>query len=342
MDKYFAFQWHITDNCDQRCKHCYIFSQDNDMPIREMSWEDMQKVLHNCVEMCKQLGRVPYFYITGGDPILHRGFWLLLELLKSKSISFSIMGNPFHLNKDVCNRLKAYGCEGYQLSIDGLRETHDRIRKAGSFNTTLEKISIIRDAGILSVIMTTVSGINIKEIPAIIDLVVQHNVDVFAFARYCPTSFDKSTHIESGEYRELMDLCWGKFEQYKDLGTTFNLKDHLWTLYLYEKGLCTIPDDLDERTIYDGCNCGISHLTILPHGDVYACRRMESVVGNIFTDRLADIFLGEKMDKYREYGKFEKCDKCELIRFCRGCPAVAYGYTHNLYGTDPQCWKLVA
>ena len=26
MRQYFSFQWHITDECDQRCKHCYIFS----------------------------------------------------------------------------------------------------------------------------------------------------------------------------------------------------------------------------------------------------------------------------------------------------------------------------
>lgn len=25
--EYFAFQWHITDSCDQRCEHCYIFSE---------------------------------------------------------------------------------------------------------------------------------------------------------------------------------------------------------------------------------------------------------------------------------------------------------------------------
>ena len=25
MSQYFSFQWHITDECDQRCKHCYIF-----------------------------------------------------------------------------------------------------------------------------------------------------------------------------------------------------------------------------------------------------------------------------------------------------------------------------
>ena len=28
MKQYFAFQWHITDECGQRCQHCYIFSED--------------------------------------------------------------------------------------------------------------------------------------------------------------------------------------------------------------------------------------------------------------------------------------------------------------------------
>ncbi|MDR1957245.1 MAG: SPASM domain-containing protein, partial [Treponema sp.] len=132
-----------------------------------------------------------------------------------------------------------------------------------------------------------------------------------------------------------------KFEHYKDSGTVFNLKDHLWTLYLHEKGLFTIPDNLDDDVIYDGCNCGISHLTILPKGDIYACRRMDSVIGNVFTDRCSEVFLSEQMDKYRNFGAFEKCSKCELIRFCRGCPAVAYGYTRNAYSADPQCWKEV-
>jgi radical SAM/SPASM domain protein of ACGX system len=341
MDTYFAFQGHITDACTQRCKHCYIFSQNNNIPRAEMSWADIQNVLDNCLEMCEKLDRTPYFYITGGDPLLHKDLWRLLELLYTKGIRFSLMGNPFYLTGNVCKQLSAYGCERYQLSIDGLRNTHDSIRKSGSFDAAIEKIPCIRNAGMKSVIMTTVSNINIHEIPDIIDLVVKHGVDVFAFARYCPTSFRTSTYIEPEEYRQLLDLCWSKFEHYKDGGTTFNLKDHLWTLYLYEKGLYTIPGGLEDHIIYDGCNCGISHLTILPKGDIYACRRMESIVGNVFIGRLADVFLDEKMDKYRAFEKFEKCAHCELLRFCRGCPAVAYGYTHNSYSADPQCWKKI-
>ncbi|GHU21257.1 hypothetical protein FACS1894172_20320 [Spirochaetia bacterium] len=123
-----------------------------------------------------------------------------MELLKSKNIAFSLMGNPFYLTGEVCEKLYTAGCERYQMSLDGLTETHDTIRKNGSFAETLEKIPLINNAGIKSVIMTTVSGTNIHEIPMLIDTVVKNHVDIFAFARYCPTSglanqtFDKSTH----------------------------------------------------------------------------------------------------------------------------------------------------
>jgi len=93
--------------------------------------------------------------------------------------------------------------------------------------------------------------------------------------------------------------------------------------------------------IYDGCNCANCHMTILPNGDIEACRRMDSSLGNALSDPMVDLFLGEGMDAYRQYDQFEKCSHCELLRFCRGCPAVAYGYTKNTYAADPQCWKVI-
>lgn len=74
--------------------------------------------------------------------------------------------------------------------------------------------------------MTTVSGVNIKEIPAVIDTVVEQGADVFAFARYCPTSGEKDTGMTSQEYRELLDTCYLKFKEYEATGcsTYFNKK----------------------------------------------------------------------------------------------------------------------
>ncbi|MDO5851687.1 MAG: radical SAM/SPASM domain protein, ACGX system [Methanobacteriaceae archaeon] len=342
MQNYFAFQWHITDKCDQRCKHCYIFSDNIEKSLVETNYDDMKYIFYNCLNMCNKLNRKPYFYITGGDPILHPDFWKLLELFKENNVKFGILGNPFHLNQKICDKLKEYGCDRYQLSIDGLEETHDYFRKKGSYKTTLEKIDYIKKAGIKSVIMTTVSSINIKEIPSIIDTIV-NKADIFAFARYCPTGNDKSNHIKPEEYKNLLENCFNKFNEYKDSNTSFTLKDHLWTLFLYEKGIFKIPNNLDDDLIYDGCNCGNSHLTILPNGDIYACRRMESKIGNILKKEtnIENIFLSEEADKYRNFDKFS-CSDCELFQFCRGCPAVSYGYTNNMYSKDPQCWKKLS
>lgn len=342
MAKSFAFQWHLTEACDQRCRHCYIFSAEKTrIPLKEVSEEGASRIVENCLEMCRAVGRAPYFYLTGGDPLLHSKFWEIAGLLKTRGIGFSILGNPFHLSAQVCERLKSLGCERYQLSIDGLRETHDGIRMAGSFDATLEKVQVLRSAGIRCAVMTTVSKLNLGEIPEIIDLVVSHRVDIFAFARYCPNGFEARAHVTPEEYRELLERCWSRFERYKDAGTYFNLKDHLWTLFRYEKGLFEIPEWLDEGQVYGGCHCGDCHLTILPDGTVYACRRFESAVGNALRERLADVFTGEGMDEYRDFERFEKCGRCELLRFCRGCPAVAYGYSGNMYAADPQCWRRI-
>lgn len=341
--EYFSVQWHITDMCDQRCKHCYIFSEDNKKCIKEMNFEDIKRTYQEIKDMCKKLNKLPYLYITGGDPILHPNFWDLLEMCKKDNIPFTILGNPFHLTYDNCKKMKELGCGKYQMSIDGLEKTHDWFRKPGSFKTTLEKIDCINKAGIKSVIMTTVSGTNIKEIPEIIDLVVKYNVRIFAFGRYCPTSEEKNVGITPLEYRNLLDICWKKYKEYisKDCYTKFNLKDHLWKLYLYEEGFYKIPENMQEGFIYDGCHCGRSHITILPTGVVYACRRMESPVGNVLKDSLYNIWISDNMNEYRQYDKFDKCSKCKLKLLCRGCPAVTKGLTGNMYNADPQCWMEV-
>ncbi len=344
MKPYFSFQWHITDECDQRCRHCYIFSENQCKKPDSMTWAQMKDTLRNCLDFCSVYDRQPYFYLTGGDPILHPDFWNLLGLLKKKAIPFTILGNPFHLDDAVCQKLREYGCRKYQLSLDGMQKTHDRFRKPGSFAITLEKIACIKKAGIRSVIMSTVSGANIEEIPDLIDTVVARKADVFAFARYCPTSEEKEVGISPLRYRRFLADCDQKFKKYEAAGceTYFSRKDHLWTLYEYETCAFRIPETAKEGMIYGGCNCGNCHLTILPTGDVFACRRVQnSRVGSVFEDRLADLWTG-RMEEYREYTAFEKCARCELLAWCRGCPAVASSRDGNFYAADPQCWKEVA
>lgn len=337
MARYFAFQWHITEECDQRCKHCYIYA-DGYVPIPRMTWRQMKRTLANMKEFCRFYDVIPYLYITGGDPILHPDFWRLLKRLHRHGVEFSIMGNPFHLDEEACRRMHEMGCTSYQVSIDGLKDTHDWFRMPGSYDATIASIPVIQSSGMHAIVMSTVSGTNASQMPAIVDAMVEAKADVFSFGRYCPTSMDRSIDISPEEYRTLLDELDRKYKKYEAEGcfTLFDRKDHLFTLLQYEHGEF-VPAEHDGEIL--GCHCGRSHLTVLPNGDVLACRRFHSRIGNVFQDRLKDLWRCDLMEKVRDYGSYEKCSGCRLRDYCRGCPAVAFGTTGDFRSADPQCWR---
>ena len=130
---------------------------------------------------------------------------------------------------------------------------------------------------------------------------------------------------------------WEVFKGLAHRKTAFPLKDHLWTLWFWEKGLFQTRK---ENIVFQGCGCGIKHLTLLPNGTVYACRRFESPVGSILSKPFEQIFLGKKMDQYRKIEKMEGCRDCELLNYCRGCHAVSFGLHSDFFARDPQCWKI--
>ena len=339
----FSFQWHITDACDQRCKHCYIYAgAANRMPAR-MSWPDMLTVLDNCLDFCRRYDRRPLFFITGGDPILRPDFWRLLEHLHRMGIPFVILGNPYHIDLKACRRLKKLGCLRYQLSLDGLAATHDALRRPGSYRETLAALERLNQAGLDSAVMTTVSAANLAELPAIIDAVVAAGAGVFSFARYCPTGDGVPGALSPEDYREALSACRVRIRAHLDAGcrTRFDKKDHLWTLLDWEEGRFRPPEDAPRTVLEGGCHCGIDHLTILPDGGVMACRRVpDSRIGSALHDRLADLWL-RPMDAYRRIDRFERCAGCRLLPWCRGCPAVARATSGSFYAPDPQCWRVV-
>lgn len=139
------------------------------------------------------------------------------------------------------------------------------------------------------------------------------------------------------EYRQFLNIMWGVFKQFDGSGVDFVLKDHLWNLFLKEIGEF-LPKDTGG-IIVDGCGIGISHLTVLADGTVYACRRFQSPVGKVPEQSLYDIFLGQQMEEYRNVDSLEKCRTCDLLAYCRGCVAVAHSVSGNWKAADPQCWK---
>ena len=88
--KIFSMQWHLTDNCDQACKHCYIYQNTNYLKEskRELSFEEARFAVDNFVSFCIKMNCAPRISITGGDPILYKNFWEIISYIYSKGIIF--------------------------------------------------------------------------------------------------------------------------------------------------------------------------------------------------------------------------------------------------------------
>ena len=334
----FSIQWHITDTCDQRCKHCYIFGdRSKTVTLAETAYEKCVLIIDDLVATCEMLGARPRVTLTGGDPLLHARFWDILAYLGQKKVMTAILGNPFRIDPEIAARLRGAGVTRYQLSLDGLEAKHDDWRKPGSFKATERAIAILKNADIKVGVMSTVSRDNAEDVLRLAAYVVSKSVDSYAFARYCPSADSAGSMFTALEYREFLVRAFEIYKKFEGGPTKFVLKDHLWLLLLSEMGL--FKPEPTNGVIVSGCGLGISHLTVLPDGKVYACRRFESPVGIVPDQSLAVIFQGQALTCYRDVKRMEKCADCELACYCRGCMAVAHCATGRWTAPDPQCWK---
>ncbi len=158
----FLLQWHITAKCQQHCKHCYMYDEPTYKSEceNELSYENCIKVLDDYRSFCDKMnvnGRITF---TGGDPLLRGDIFELIKEAKNRDFSVGILGNPFLIDSDMPHQLKEAGIEHYQLSLDGLENTHDFLRKKGSFEKTIHSIRLLKAEGIVVHIMNTLSITN--------------------------------------------------------------------------------------------------------------------------------------------------------------------------------------
>ncbi|MBU2579830.1 radical SAM protein [Patescibacteria group bacterium] len=355
----FYVQWHITDRCSQRCRHCYLFQSKrySHQQSKELKFDDLSLVVEDIFKTAEMLGANAVFVLTGGDPILHPDFWRLLEIINIFNDKFQvecavdILGNPFYVNSTTASRMKKYGVRKYQLSLDGLEEKHNFLRSDGGYQETLRAARVLRKAEIRSTCMFTLSRFNAPDLIEIMKKIAEEKFDAFAFARFCrPSNWSLDKYKEQmfspSEYKKLLTEIYNAHQELAIThpNTRFVFKDHLWELFFYEKYSNEQKTELDQirkdKIVAGGCGLGVASLSILSDGAVYACRRFPSPIGKVPNQSLIDLFINSKqLNKYRDLGQYKKCKNCPLLYVCRGCGAVAYGVSGSFFDADPQCWQ---
>lgn len=322
----FYFQWHITDTCGNRCKHCYLDGFDK----HRVSLAMAKRIIADMTDCCNELDAEMILSITGGDPLTHPYIWAIIEEAKKFTQKLAVLGNPELLNDGNINRLKSIGIDKYQFSIDGMETTHDAIRSPGSFKRTITSIRSLINAGIQVVVNSTVSGINYHEMINVMNLSHDLGAIKWSFARWVPDS--GTCGISAREYYEFLKEISDQHKSYGSDEKTFLAGDSLMN--------SVILDPMPCDSITAGCALGSSVLCILPDNTVMACRRYKDSTLGKWQKRgdLLNFFLfNPKMETYRQIDKLVGCYQCSFISQCRGCRALAFVNNGDTFGKDPQC-----
>jgi MoaA/NifB/PqqE/SkfB family radical SAM enzyme len=121
----------ITNNCNYCCEYCYTSTYNS----KNITVETFTKFL----ELAKSLG-AKYIEFCGGEPLLHPELEKLVKLAKQKKFKLILRTNGIFLNQHI--PLIANNFEWVGISLDGLPETNDLMRKSKSALSALDKFSL--------------------------------------------------------------------------------------------------------------------------------------------------------------------------------------------------------
>lgn len=318
----FTLQWHLTQTCDLHCRHCYDRS---DRPEPELA---------HCINVLDQLydfGRDHHVFIqvsfSGGNPLLYPHFDKVYREAAARGFLTAILGNPMP-RKRIEDILAIQKPEFYQVSLEGLREHNDYIRGPGHLDRVLTFLDLLRESGIYSMVMLTLTRANMDQVLELAE-VLRDRVDLFTFNRLAMVGEGASLEsVPPDTYPDFLRAYLHAAARNPCMG----LKDNLINIIRRQQA-----EPLFGGCAGHGCGAAFNFMALLPDGEVHACRKLPSLLGNIHDSGLHEIYHGEEARLYRAGSR--ACEGCRIRPVCGGCLAVAHGFGLDVFAAkDPYCF----
>lgn len=332
--------WETTRNCNLSCVHCRA-SATLGHHADELDTREAFRLLDQIAEVAK-----PIVILTGGEPLLRPDIFEVAAYGTGLGLRMVMAPNGTLLTPEIARKLSAAGIQRVSISLDGATaETHDEFRKVpGAYEGALQGIAHVKAAGIPFQVNTTVTQINLEQIPKIQQLAVELGAVAHHIFLLVPTGRGKyivDQAIDAEEYERTLNWF------YEQRGKTpLELKatcaPHYYRILRQRsaregKSVSFQTHGLDAVT--RGCLGGIGFCFVSHRGDVQPCGFLDTPCGNVRSASFAQIWQhSEVLTALRDFDRLGgKCGLCEFKRVCGGCRARAYEATGDYLAEEPLC-----
>jgi len=349
-DKKPVVVWNITRRCNLRCIHCYSSSRDIEYRD-ELSTAEGRALIDDLADF-----GAPVILFSGGEPLMRPDLPELVHHAAARGVRAVISTNGTRITEAFAAQYRDLGLSYVGVSLDGLEPTHDRFRgRAGAFAEAIRGIRICREAGIKVGVRFTMNRLNVRDIPAIFDLLEAEDIPRACFyhlvysGRGSKLMEEDLSHAES---RAVLDLIMDRTRSLFDRGNPkeiLTVDNHADGPYVYlrllKEGPRRAAEVLELLKMNEGNSSGNGIGCVSWDGEVHADQFWRGIsFGNVRRRSFSEIWSdtsNELMARLKDKRPHltGRCATCRWLDVCGGnFRARAEAATGEIWAPDPACY----
>jgi len=342
--------WNLIRRCNLTCKHCYSISAPKDFP-GELSTQEVFSVMDDL-----KLFGVPVLILSGGEPLLRPDLFAISRRAKSMGFYVGLSTNGTLIDTGNIDAIADVGYDYVGISIDGVRDTHDRFRrKQGAYDASMRGVRLCGNRGIKVGLRFTMTQDNAKELPQLLQLLDEKHLEKFYLSHlnYAGRgNKNKKCDVAHSTTRWAMDLlfetCWKSVSngENREFVTGNNDADGVYLLHWVNR---YFPEKLDhirgKLAQWGGNSSGVNVANIDNLGNVHPDTFWwHYSLGNVRDRLFSDIWMDTSDPimaglKARPRSVAGRCGQCRYFDICGGNTRVrALQLTGDPWAEDPACY----
>lgn len=305
----------ITSKCNSTCSFCSFWKYKGET----LAGKHVIKYLYEIRPFCKSDS---LFSILGGEPTLNPDLFKILRACTKLGIKSSIVSNGYKLSDyNYAKEFVSAGPNGISFSLEGFKETNNKLRGKNRFEQTVKAIRNIQQLNKnISTIQSIICKENINELPEFIKWLQEKNYAQGIYLQALVQTFSepvsKTWYLNSKlwpnnyvqVYRKLEELIKLRQEN-PDFIHNEERQFNFWKHYF---------KDPNQFIYQNKCNVGDFYIQLMSNGDIKLCPFMEPI-GNIKTNNVDELLHSKRAAELKK--KISNCNYvCNFLVNC--------GYKH--------------
>lgn len=270
-----------TTLCQSKCKHCNIWQK---RPVEHLSLDDIQRImLSRCVTKQTTVG------LEGGEFILHPQAEQIMAWFHEHHPNYTLLSNCLAPHR-VIDAVRRYQPRHLYVSLDGGRETYQRMRGCDGYERVIEVVEALRDEVPLSLMFCLSPWNTFDDMAYVIDIAKHYDIDIRIGIYGTMAFFDTTSELltASDFVKQIPQSIHDTQENYD---------------------FVALYDEWRNGHLRLRCQSIMCCLVVHSNGDVPLCQNLDVVLGNIHEQSLDEIFNG-----------VSACQtQCHYSRHCNDC-----------------------